>query len=113
MKRIIIWISLLVLLALTVWKLASNKSVQEERVYRHDRNAAVHVTVDTVRQQAFTEGVRYTGTISSLLEGRVMTEVPGRVVQVAVAEGQWVEKGQVMVKLDGELLRLQMQAAEV
>ncbi len=113
MKRSIIWISLLVLLALTVWKLASNKSVQEERVYRHDRNAAVNVTVDTVRQQAFTEGVRYTGTISSMQEGRVMAEVPGRVVQVAVAEGQWVEKGQVIVKLDGELLRLQMQAAEV
>jgi biotin carboxyl carrier protein len=57
--------------------------------------------------------VRYTGTISSLLEGKVMAEVPGRVVAVPVAEGQWVEKGQVMVKLDGDLLRLQMQAAEV
>ena len=113
MKRNIIWIVLIVLLALTIWKLASNKSIQEERVYRHDRNAAVNVTVDTVRQQAFTEGVRYTGTISSLLEGKVMAEVPGRVVAVAVAEGQWVEKGQVMVKLDGDLLRLQMQAAEV
>ncbi len=113
MKRSIIWIVLIVLLALTIWKLASNKSIQEERVYRHDRNAAVNVTVDTVRQQAFTEGVRYTGTISSLLEGKVMAEVPGRVVTVAVAEGQWVEKGQVMVKLDGDLLRLQMQAAEV
>lgn len=113
MKRSIIWIILLLLLALTVWKLASNKSVQEERVYRHDRNAAVHVTVDTVRQQAFTDGVRYAGTIGSLLEGKVMAEVSGRVVDVAVAEGQWVEKGRVMMKLDGELLRLQMQAAEV
>jgi hypothetical protein len=76
MKRSIIWIVLIILLALTIWKLASNKSIQEERVYRHDRNAAVNVTVDTVRQQAFTEGVRYTGTISSLLEGKVMAEVP-------------------------------------
>ena len=113
MKRSIIWIVLILLLALTIWKLASNKSVQQERVYRHDRNAAVHVTVDTVRQQAFTEGVRYTGTISSLLEGKVMAEVPGRVVHVAVAAGQWVEKGQVMVKLDGDMLRLQMEAAQV
>jgi RND family efflux transporter MFP subunit len=113
MKRSIVWIILIALLALTVWKLASNKSVQKERVYRHDRNAAVHVTVDSVRQRAFTDGVRYSGTISSLREGKVMAEVPGRVVALEVSEGQWVEKGQVMMRLDGDLLRLQLEAAQV
>ncbi len=113
MKRSIVWIVLVVLLGATVWKLASNKRTQEEQVYRHDRKAPVHVTVDTVRAIAFATGVRYSGTIEAVHEGRVMAEVPGRIVALEVKEGQWVEKGNVIARMDGDLLRLQLEAAEV
>ena len=113
MKRIIPWIVIVALLALTVWKLASNKRTQEEQVYRFDRNAPVHVVVDTVRSIALSEGLRYSGTIEAVNEGKVMAEVPGRVVAVPVQEGQWVEKGMVIARLDGDLLRRQLNAAQV
>ena len=113
MKRIIPWIVIVALLALTVWKLARNKRTQEEQVYRFDRNAPVHVVVDTVRSIALSEGVRYSGTIEAVSEGKVMAEVPGRVVAVPVQEGQWVEKGMVIARLDGDLLRRQLNAAQV
>ncbi|MBK9761972.1 MAG: efflux RND transporter periplasmic adaptor subunit [Flavobacteriales bacterium] len=113
MKRSIIWIIIIVLLAGTVWKLASNKRTQEEQVYRHDRNAPVHVSVDTVRAIAFATRVRYSGSIEAVHEGKVMAEVPGRIVALEVKEGRWVEKGKVIARLDGDLLRLQLKAAEV
>lgn len=113
MKKSIIWIIIIGLLAVTIWKLASNKRTQEEQVYRHDRNAPVHVSVDTVRAIAFATGVRYSGTIEAVHEGKVMAEVPGRVVALEVKEGQWVKKGNVIARLDGDLLRLQLKAAEV
>jgi len=113
MKRYIPWIVITALLALTIWKLASNKRTQEEQVYRFDRNAAVHVVVDTVRSIFLTEGVRYSGTIEALYEGKVMAEVPGRVIALPVQEGQWVEKGTVIARLDGDLLRRQLNAVQV
>lgn len=113
MKRIIPWIVIVALLALTIWKLASNKHTQEEQVYRFDRNAPVHVVVDSVRSIALSEGIRYSGTIEALNEGKVMAEVPGRVVALPVQEGQWVEKGTVIARLDGDMLRRQLNAAQV
>ncbi|MBK6777660.1 MAG: hypothetical protein IPG74_18080 [Flavobacteriales bacterium] len=61
MKRWMIWIALGALVVLTVWKLASNKRIVQERVYRHDKSAPVHVGVDTVRQALLGEG---TGTVA-------------------------------------------------
>jgi multidrug efflux pump subunit AcrA (membrane-fusion protein) len=113
MKRWMIWIALGALVALTVWKLASNKRIVQERVYRHDKSAPVHVGVDTVRQALLGEGTRYSGTVEATNDGRVMAEVPGRVVALEVMEGEWVERGAVIARLDGELLRLQLEAAQV
>ena len=113
MKRSLIWIILLVLLAATIAKLAKNKRVVEERVYRLDKSAPVHVGVDTVRLQTMSSGQRFGGTVVARNEGRVMAEVPGRVVSVDVSEGQWVERGAVIARLDGELLRLQQEAARI
>ncbi len=113
MKRWMIWILVGALLALTVVKLVLNKRTVEERVYRHDRNAAVHVAVEAVRSGGAGEGPRFGGTVVPLREGRVMAEVPGRVISVEVHEGQSVRKGDVIARLDGELLRLQKEAAQV
>lgn len=59
------------------------------------------------------EGTRYSGTVEATHDGRVMAEVPGRVVALEVKEGEWVERGAVIARLDGELLRLQLEAAQV
>jgi membrane fusion protein (multidrug efflux system) len=53
-----------------------------------------------------------TSTISSDADAPVLARVPGQVVQLLVEEGDAVEKGQVLARLDGEKLRLEMLAAE-
>ena len=113
MNRWMLWTGLAALLALTVVKLAVNKRTVAERVYRHDKNAPVHVTVEAALLGGSGQGPRYGGTVVPLREGRVMAEVPGRVLRVAVREGQQVRKGDLIAQLDGELLRLQQESAQV
>lgn len=113
MKRWMLWTGLAALLALTVVKLVMNKRTVEERVYRHDKNAPVHVTVEAALLGGSGLGPRYGGTVVPLREGRVMAEVPGRVLRVSVREGQQVRQGDLIAQLDGELLRLQQESAQV
>lgn len=52
-----------------------------------------------------------TSTIESDADAPVLARVPGEVVQLLVEEGDLVEAGQVLARLDGERLRLEMLAA--
>jgi membrane fusion protein (multidrug efflux system) len=52
-----------------------------------------------------------TTTIASDADAPVLARVRGEVVQIIAEEGDWVEKGQVLARLDGDRLRLEMLAA--
>jgi membrane fusion protein (multidrug efflux system) len=52
-----------------------------------------------------------TTTIASDADAPVLARVPGEVVQLLVEEGDRVELGQVLARLDGDRLRLEMLAA--
>jgi len=52
-----------------------------------------------------------TATIESDADAPVIARVPGEVVELLVEEGDIVEAGQILAKLDGERLRLEMLAA--
>ena len=53
-----------------------------------------------------------TATISSDSDAPVVARVPGEVVALLVEEGDYVAEGQVLARLDGERLRLEMLAAQ-
>jgi membrane fusion protein (multidrug efflux system) len=53
-----------------------------------------------------------TATIASDFDAPVVARIPGEVVELLVEEGDQVEQGQVMARLDGERLRLEMLAAK-
>ncbi len=57
-------------------------------------------------------GVVASGTVESE-EVDIASEVPGRVVQLPIDEGAAVKAGDVLVKLDDSLLRLQLRMASV
>ena len=46
-----------------------------------------------------------TTTIGSEGDAPVLARVPGEVVELLVEEGDWVEKGQMLARLDGERLQ--------
>jgi membrane fusion protein (multidrug efflux system) len=53
-----------------------------------------------------------TATIASDAEAPVLARVPGEVLEILVEEGDRVEEGQILARLDGERLRLQMLQAK-
>ena len=53
-----------------------------------------------------------TATITSDADAPVIARVPGEVVELLVEEGDYVVAGQVLARLDGERLRLEMLAAK-
>lgn len=53
-----------------------------------------------------------TATIESDADAPVLARIPGEVVEILVEEGDSVEAGQVLARLDGERLRLEMLAAK-
>lgn len=52
-----------------------------------------------------------TTTIGSEGDAPVLARVPGEVVELLVEEGDWVDQGEALARLDGERLRLEMLSA--
>ena len=52
-----------------------------------------------------------TATITSDSDAPVVARVNGEIVELLVEEGDWVKEGQILARLDGERLRLEMLAA--
>jgi RND family efflux transporter MFP subunit len=75
---------------------------------------AVGVPVQAARAElgALVEQVPVTGTISALRRADVTAQVSGRVTEVTVREGDVVEAGQVMVRLDRRELESQLRQAQ-
>ncbi len=53
-----------------------------------------------------------TTTIASEGDAPVLARVPGEIVEILVEEGEWVHQGQVLARLDGERLELEMLSAK-
>ncbi len=77
-------------------------------------NAATPVPVETALPRRLDIYATYdaTATISSDADAPVIARVAGEVVELLVEEGDVVEAGQVLARLDGERLRLEMLAAK-
>jgi len=53
-----------------------------------------------------------TATIASDADAPIPARVDGEVIEILVEEGDWVEKGQVLGRLDGERLRIEVKQAK-
>ena len=77
-------------------------------------SAATPIPVEVVFPQRAEIFATYdvTTTIGSEGDAPVLAKVPGEVVELLVEEGEHVEQGQILARLDGERLRLEMLAAK-
>jgi RND family efflux transporter MFP subunit len=73
---------------------------------------AVPVVVADVKRRALTETVKVVGTLVAERKVKVAAEISGRVVSVAVDEGEKVGAGQVVVSLFDRDARMRVAAAE-
>jgi RND family efflux transporter MFP subunit len=113
MKKLIIAIIVLGLVGLTAWKLNSNKKEAEAKIYKADPNKAVLVETTQPTRQQLSGEQNYLGTFEPIRENKIAAEAQGKVIKVGIAEGQYINEGQLIAKLDDEMMKLQMEAMQI
>ncbi len=112
-KKIIGIVVAVVIVALFVFKLKTNKNIAEERVYQYDKEQAINVQVDTLQLENVKSEYSYTGTFEPNKETKISAELQGKINTILVDVGSVVSKGQTLIQLDNSLLKLQLQTIEV
>lgn len=112
-RSIVIIIGAVLLLVLIVFKLKSNKAAAEKRIYIRDASAAVLVQDATPTMHTFESKFSFLGTFEPIKQNTIGSDAQGKVVQFSLEEGDHVAKGQLIAKVDDELLQLQIENTEV
>ena len=113
MKKILIYIIPLALVAMVAVKLVSNKKTTQERVYVYDKEQSLPVFAVKVSEGELGNERSFSGVIEPIRESKISAEVQGKVTRVAVEVGQRVGANQLLVQQDVALLQLQLKSAEV
>lgn len=69
------------------------------------------VTVETAAKRRLVATVSASGTVEPVEQVKVSAEIPGRIVELTVKEGERVEKGQFLVQLDPETYKAALESA--
>lgn len=112
--RMILYIIVpLIIIAVIILRLNSNKEITKQKVYHYNKEQAITVQADTLRLENIIDGNIYTGNFEPERESKISAEVPGKINSVLVDLGSYVTRGQALIQLDNSLLKLQLQATEV
>ena len=112
-KRSYIWIFLFVCIALIAWKLYLN---QQQRIAEAELSkvtrAFVPVKVVAAQMETLANHLEANGIFLPAKEMFVISETQGRVVGVYKNKGEWVNEGDLIAKVDDELLNTELEATE-
>ncbi|MBK9336631.1 MAG: efflux RND transporter periplasmic adaptor subunit [Lewinellaceae bacterium] len=113
MKRYYIWIIVALGTALIAWKLYEN---QKQRRTEADMSLVarsfVPVEVAPVLEETLANNLEANGIFLPAKEMFVISETQGRVVQVYKNKGEWVHEGDLIAKVDDELLSTELEATQ-
>lgn len=90
----------------------TGSSEQDETAAANGTPEAVPVATVIARSGTAYEIVEATGTVAPWHQADIGAEVQGRVVEVAADVGDWVEQGDLILRLDPELYDLAVEQAE-
>lgn len=113
LKKVLIIIIPLGLVAIFIIKLKTNKEITQNKVYTYDKEKAINIEVDTLKLSSIDNEFSYSGIFESNKETKLSSESQGKINKVMVDVGSLVKKGQTLVVLDNSLLKLQLQSVEV
>ncbi|SCY98584.1 efflux RND transporter periplasmic adaptor subunit [Flavobacterium caeni] len=113
LKKVLYVIIPLVIIAIVVIKLKTNKEITQSKVYQYDKEQAINVQVDTLQLENVNAEFSYSGTFEPNKETKISAELQGKINTILVDVGSVVSKGQTLIQLDNSLLKLQLQTIEV
>ncbi len=112
-KKIWLWLFFAACLAAITWKLYSNKqALTAETELGKITRAYVPVEVTLPQLDTLSEQLEADGIFLPAKEMFVISETAGRVVQVYKNKGDAVREGDIIAKIDDELLRLELQTTQ-
>jgi RND family efflux transporter MFP subunit len=94
-------------------KLLSNKKAAEKKIYIHDVEAAVLVKDVSPSIHTFESSFTFLGTFEPNRQNMISSDAQGKLIKLNVEEGDKVSQGQLIAKVDDEMLRLQLDNIEV
>lgn len=112
-RNLIVILVGVVVLALIIVKLISNKEKVAKKIYIHDMEAAVLVEDVAPTMHSFESSFSFLGTFDPIRQNLIGSDAQGKIIRLNIEEGDKVSKGQVIAKIDDEMLQLQLQNAEV
>ncbi|MCB0482432.1 MAG: efflux RND transporter periplasmic adaptor subunit [Flavobacteriales bacterium] len=112
-KKIISIVIGIAIVVAFVYKLKSNKETTTEKIYYYDKEQAIQVKTQTIRFEEVSNEMQFSGTFDANRESKISAETQGKINQISVDVGDFVEKGETLIQLDNALLYLQMQAVAV
>jgi RND family efflux transporter MFP subunit len=113
-KRVIIIISaIIVIVVLAVLKLRSNKEKVEGKLYVYDAKAQVYVESSKPSVHTFGSSLSFLGTFEPYRQNTIGSDASGKIIRLAIEEGDHVSQGQLIAKIDDEMLQLQLENAEI
>jgi RND family efflux transporter MFP subunit len=113
-KRVIIVIAIgAILVVFSVFKLSENKKTVEGKLYIHDTEAAILVEVEKPSNHTFENSFSYLGTFEPFRQNTIGSDGSGKVVKLGFQEGDKISEGQFLIKLDDEMINIQLENAEI
>ncbi len=113
-KRVIIIIAVaVVLLGLTIFKLKSNQKEVAEKIYIYDPKTSVLVETAQMKEHTFENSMLFLGTFEPFRQNTISSDASGKIIKLNVEEGDRVSQGQLIAKVDDEMLKLQIESVDV
>ena len=101
-KKLFLWIGIGLVIAIAIAAFAASKKAEKP----------ILITTDKAFRTNITEIVTATGKIQPENEVKIAPEVSGEIIEIAVKEGQTVEKGQLLLRIKPDSYRAQVEAGQ-
>lgn len=112
-RPIYLWLFLLLCAAFVAWKLYFNKKeLAAETELSKVSRAYVPVEVVESQYETLTNRLEADGIFLPVKEMFVISETAGRVLEIHKNKGEWVNEGDLIAKVDDELLRTELEATQ-
>lgn len=111
-NKIIAFILIAIALIATTIIILNNKKTVDAKVYNRNKDIKPIVTVYKAELADLIDTTKYIGTLKPNREINVISETNGRVIAVFVNKGQTIGKGQVIAKVDNDIIQAQLIAAQ-
>jgi RND family efflux transporter MFP subunit len=113
MKKIITIVVLALLVGLTIFQLAKNKSETEAIVFHYDKDKSIKVDVITAKVSNLDTRQTIDGNFMANREVKLNADIQGKINVIKVDLGSEVQQGQILIELDNSLLKLQLESVKI